>query len=322
MPEEIKNLRELYATELEPKLIELDGERRLIIKLIKRYVLISIFPLFVISFISYTYQTPIPILITLAICVGISIYKINPIWSNYYTRFKQGVIKEIIGFISKDLEYDHKDYLNQSIFENCGIHRTHIDRYNGDDMVWGRIGVTDIQFSEVHAEYKTTTTNSKGHRQTHWHTIFKGLMFSADFNKNFNVKTYVLTDTAEKLFGSFGTKFQKMSSHGELVKLEDPEFEKSFVVYSGDQTEARYILSTSLMRRILDYKVNCKKNIQLSFVSNRMYVAIPYSKGLFEPKLFGDIVNFSNIEEYYNDLKLVLNLVEDLNLNTRIWLKK
>jgi hypothetical protein len=53
-----------------------------------------------------------------------------------------------------------------------------------------------------------------------------------------------------------------------------------------------------------------------------MYVAIPYSKGLFEPKLFGDIVNFSNIEEYYNDLKLVLNLVEDLNLNTRIWLKE
>ena len=51
-----------------------------------------------------------------------------------------------------------------------------------------------------------------------------------------------------------------MSSHGELVKLEDPEFEKSFVVYSGNQTEARYILSTSLMRRILDYKVNCKKN--------------------------------------------------------------
>ena len=68
MDEEIKILRELYATELEPKLIELDGERRLIIKLIKRYVLISIFPLFAIGFISYTYQTPIPILITLAIC--------------------------------------------------------------------------------------------------------------------------------------------------------------------------------------------------------------------------------------------------------------
>ena len=121
MTDDIKTLRELYATELEPKLIELDGERRLIIKLIKRYILISILPLLAIGFISYTYHTPIPIIIIAAICIGVSIYKINPIWSNYYTRFKQGVIKEIIGFISKDLEYNHKDYLNQSIFENCGI---------------------------------------------------------------------------------------------------------------------------------------------------------------------------------------------------------
>ena len=76
------------------------------------------------------------------------------------------------------------------------------------------------------------------------------------------------------------------------------------------------------MKRILDYKKEVKKKIQLSFVHNRMYIAIPYNKGLFEPKLFGDIVDFSNVEEYYNDLKLVLDLVDDLNLNTRIWTKE
>ena len=125
-----------------------------------------------------------------------------------------------------------------------------------------------------------------------------------------------------KLFGSFGTKFQKFSGHGDLVKLEDPEFEKSFVVYSSDQTEARYILSTSLMKRILDYKIKSKKNIQLSFVSSRLFVAVPYGKDLFEPKLFGEITDFESVEEYYNDLKLVLELIEDLNLNTRIWTKE
>ena len=64
------------------------------------------------------------------------------------------------------------------------------------------------------------------------------------------------------------------------------------------------------------------KKIQLSFVSNRLYVAIPYAKDLFEPKLFGDIVDFKHIQEYYNDLNLVINLVETLNLNTRIWTKE
>ena len=61
------------------------------------------------------------------------------------------------------------------------------------------------------------------------------LLFSTDFNKHFNVSTYVLTNTAEKLFGSFGTKLQKFSLYGDLVELEDLECEKYFVVYSFDQ---------------------------------------------------------------------------------------
>ena len=322
MVETINSLGSLYSSELEPKLIELDKKRKWVLKLIKQYIFISIVPIILMGYVSSLYRTPIPVIIVFIICIGFSYYKINPIWSEYYSEFKQGVIKEIIKFISENLEYSHTDYLSQNTFEKCGIYRTHIDRYSGDDLVWGKLDSTEIKFSEVHAEYKTTTVNSKGHTQTHWHTIFKGLMFSADFNKHFNVSSYVLTDTAEKLFGSFGTKFQKFSGHGDLVKLEDPEFEKSFVVYSSDQTEARYILSSSLMRRILDYKIKSKKNIQLSFISSRLFVAVPYGKDLFEPKLFGKITDFDSVEEYYNDLKLVLELIEDLNLNTRIWTKE
>ncbi len=322
MADQVKNFRELYSTTLIPKLTELDKTRKSILALIKKHILISLVPLCIFGYISVLYENPIPIGIVLVACIGLAFFTINPLWSSYYSAFKQQVIKQIIHFIDDTLTYSPSDCISRSRFEECGIFRTHIDRYRGDDLVTGKIGSTDMKFSEVHAEYKTITTDSKGRTQTHWHTIFKGLLFSADFNKHFSVSTYVLTDTAEKLFGSFGTKFQKFSGHGDLVKLEDVEFEKSFVVYSSDQTEARYILSSSLMKRILDYKIKSKKNIQLSFVSSRLFVAVPYGKDLFEPKLFGEITNFESVEEYYNDLKLVLELIEDLNLNTRIWTKE
>ena len=322
MADQVENFRELYSTTLIPKLTELDKTRKSILALIKKHILISLVPLCIFGYISFLYETPIPIGIVAVACIGYAFYKINPLWSSYYSAFKQQVIKQIIHFIDDTLTYSPSDCISQGRFEECGIFRTHIDRYRGDDLVTGKRGSTDMKFSEVHAEYKTTTTDSKGRTQTHWHTIFKGLLFSADFNKHFSVRTYVLTDRAEKLFGSFGTKFQKFSGHGDLVKLEDPEFEKSFVVYSSDQTEARYILSTSLMKRILDYKIKSKKNIQLSFVSSRLFVAVPYGKDLFEPKLFGEITDFESVEEYYNDLRLVLELIEDLNLNTRIWTKE
>ena len=137
------------------------------------------------------------------------------------------------------------------------------------------------------------------------------------------ILTYVLTDSAEKMFGFLGTKLQKMNKgRGELIKLENPEFESEFVVYSEDQIESRYILSPSLMEKILSFKKQTGKNIQLSFVDSRLFVTVPYGKDLFEPKLFGDIVNFTHIQEYYADLSLVIDLIETLNLNTRIWTKK
>jgi hypothetical protein len=240
----------------------------------------------------------------------------------YSSEFKDKVIAKIIHFIDANLKYKKSESIDLSTYKASGIFPNHVDRYHGDDLVEGQIGKTAITFSEMHTEYKTETTNSKGHRQTHWHTIFKGLFFIGDFNKDFKGRTLVLPDAAEKLFGNLGSLFQSWNKgRGELVKLEDPEFEKMFVVYGSDQIEARYILSTSLMKRIVDFKKKSGKNIYLSFVASKVYVALSYTKNLFEPKVFSTLLDFQPIQEYFEDLQMVIGIVEDLNLNTRLWTK-
>ena len=159
-----KNFRELYSTTLIPKLTELDKTRKSILALIKKHILISLVPLCIIGYISFLYETPIPIGIVVVACIGYAFFKINPLWSSYYSAFKQQVIKQIIHFIDDTLIYSPSDCISQGRFEECCIFRTHIDRYRGDDLVTGKIGSTDMKFSEVHAEYKTTTTDSKGRR--------------------------------------------------------------------------------------------------------------------------------------------------------------
>ncbi|MHC5091781.1 MAG: DUF3137 domain-containing protein [Planctomycetota bacterium] len=121
-------------------------------------------------------------------------------------------------------------------------------------------------------------------------------------------QTLVLPDSAEKLFGGFGKMLQSWNmGRPDLIQLEDPQFEREFVVYGTDQIEARYILSTSLMRRILDFKQK---------------VAVPMKKNMFEPKYFSSLSDFSPILDYYNDLAFAAGIVDDLNLNTRIWTKE
>jgi hypothetical protein len=53
-----------------------------------------------------------------------------------------------------------------------------------------------------------------------------------------------------------------------------------------------------------------------------VFVAISFTRNLFEPKLFSSLIDFENVREYYDDLALAVDIVDDLNLNTRIWSKE
>jgi hypothetical protein len=243
--------------------------------------------------------------------------------AEYVFAFKTMVIEPIIQYISPDLTYAPKSGIPEVQFLATGIFRRRIDRYHGEDLIKGSVGQTRIRFSELHAEYKTETRDSKGHRHTQWHTIFKGLFFIADFNKHFKGRTFVLPDTAEQLFGRLGQKLQEIGkSHGELIKLEDPDFEREFAVYSTDQVEARYILSPALMRRMREFKRKTGSNVYFSFTGGEVNIGISSARNRFEPKLFSTVLDIELAREFVNDLQLALDVVEDLNLNTRIWTKE
>ena len=249
-------------------------------------------------------------------------FRIYAFSKKFTSKFKNNIIKEIVSFIDRSLHYSPENGISENEFMRSTIFTTNPDRYKMEDMVSGTIGSTSMKFSECHAEYKTTSTDSKGRSKTTWHTIFRGLFFIADFNKNFKSRTVVLPDTMEKMFGFLGKKLQSMNiGRDQLIKLEDPEFEKQFVVYGQDQVEARYILSTALMKRILDFRNKTKRDISLSFVNSSVFVAIPVNKDLFEPRIFRTVMNFDFLKEYYEYISITTELVEDLNLNTRIWNK-
>jgi hypothetical protein len=241
---------------------------------------------------------------------------------DFKSNFKNTVIRKVIQYVSPDLQYAPHGKISSGEFQSSTLFKNRIDRYKGEDFVEGIIDKTQIRFSELHAEYKTTSTDSKGNTRTSWHTIFKGLFFVADFNKHFEGRTVVLPDSAEKLFGRLGQKFQSMNmSRDDLVKLEDPEFEKEFVVYATDQVEARYILSPALMRRILEFKRRLKVPVHIGFVNSNLYMALSIKKNMFEPRIMRSILDFEMVREYLEDVILAVGIVEDMNLNTRIWTK-
>jgi hypothetical protein len=238
---------------------------------------------------------------------------------NYTPDFKATVIRKLIGFLDPGLEYFPEDRVPVTDFNRSGLFNATANTYSGDDRVSGVVGKTKIDFSEVHAQY-LTEENAK--RSTN-HTIFKGLFLKADFNKHFHGKTLVLPDEEERIWGRLATFIQKLDwTRPPLVRLEDREFENYFVVYSTDQTEARYILSPAFMKRIIDFRKKTNQPVFMSFVASHIYVAIGNARPFFEPQVFHTLLDFSPIRKYFEDLQLGIGIVDDLNLNTRIWTKE
>lgn len=245
--------------------------------------------------------------------------------SDFTKQFKRPVIGAIARFLDPSLVYEPERCVPEQDFVDSKLFPHTVDRYAGEDYVAGRVGGTAIRFSEVHAQYKTTHTDNKGRTQTTWHTIFRGLFIVADFNKEFRGVTLVLPDVAEKAFGWLGQVIQGWTDvfRGlELVKLEDPEFEREFVVYADDQVGARYILTPALMQRLLEFKREAGRQVFFSFARSNVYAAVTTGTDLFEPRLTAPLSDPAVVRRYLRQLHLGVGVVEDLDLNTRIWTKE
>lgn len=233
--------------------------------------------------------------------------------------FRTVVIPELFNNAISTLKYRPDLGITQSKFISYGLFNS-FDRYSSEDRITGKIGLTEFTAAEVHIERKHKDKDGK----THYSTIFKGVLFVADFNKNLNSRTIVLPDVAERCFGKLvGNFFQKMNfSNGSLVKLENPEFEKLFSVYSHDQIEARYILTPQMMEQLTALRKKHNSDIRIAFENDHMALAVSKPSGWLEPPFFGKFARMEVLEKILIELEEIINIIEDLDLNTRIWTKK
>ena len=221
-------------------------------------------------------------------------------------QFKNQILPELLSFLFEKYAFIANQRIATSVLEKSMLLPGHVAFAEGEDFMRFKLGETKIMFCETKA------------RSIRNNVIFRGIFISATFNKNFTSKTFVLPS---KAFFFFQNIKRQLLYKFKKVKLEDIEFSKEFLVLSTNQVEARYILTTSLMQRLLDYKRKTRKSVSFSFVDNRLYCAIPNYINLFEPALF-EPFDLDFIKRNYNPIKLYTDLVEDLNLNLRIWLKQ
>lgn len=228
--------------------------------------------------------------------------------------FKREVVARIAKFVDPTLEYRQQG-ISQTVFDSTRIY-TNYNRYRAEDRFRGKVGDTEVDFCELNLRLVTGIGKNRRTR-----VIFNGYYFTADFSKNFHGTMLVLPDTAESALGWIGQKLQEwnITRPGSLVKLEDAEFERLFVVYATDQVEARYILSPSFMKRLSDFFQRTQTRFSLAFVGSKLHLTFPRRGNQFEPPLFQSMLDMALYQSFHDDIRFFLGVVDDLNLNLRIW---
>lgn len=256
------------------------------------------------------------------VLVGIVMYyRIEDDAVKYKMAYKTNVVGSALKTINQSLTLTPKRGLPEYEFVNSELFTTEPDRYETQDLISGTVDKTSFWFAEVHAEYKTET-NSKNGSRTEWHTIFKGIVFVADFNKNFEVSTVVRPKAFGNAVGAWFSKNVFSFGNTEVVQLENTDFDNQFVTYSRNQIEARYILTPAMMERILDLNNKCDKTISISFISSKMYIAFPLSHDYFEAPIHSSLLVPDLLTNDLSIVQFMHDIVNELDLNTRIWGKE
>ncbi len=318
----IGELTDFYYNALYPSLKALEEQRKaLAVKAYKIFALIALLALSGIA-VRWYYFHALDLLSLMFVIAG----AIGAAWSyrhiiqDYRTEFKMRIMKPLIEAIDDSLRYAPVATVSQSLFGRSGLFQGRIDRFTGNDLVQGSIASVDLQFSDLHVESVTRDAKGNSHRST----IFQGLYIVAEFNKHFKSQTIILPDSAEKIFGNVLGSWLQSKSFGRdrLITLDNAAFEKAFVVYGNDPIESRYILTHTLMERLLNLKQSVGHNIYVSFVDANIHIAIAYNKDLFEPTVFQSLLNYDNAMSYIHALNLAVGIVEELKLNERLWSKE
>lgn len=249
-----------------------------------------------------------PILGILGIAWAFRRFAIRP-KNAYLGDYKRRVFTEICRQHFPDVIYEPADGIHWRLFDESGLFPFASDVYRSEDRFTGRWDATEVCFAEAHAERKRRRLTREG-IETVYETYFRGIVFIADFHKHFRSTTRLLP-RGEDVASAPGE---------ERAQLEDPHFESAFETWTTNQVDVRYILSTSMMSRLSALNRRFP-GLRARFHAERLLLLLPSKRDRFEPSLYRRAESRAQIETFVDDVRACLSVVDDLNLNTRIWSK-
>lgn len=271
---------------------------------------------------------------------------------------KDELIPDLIQFIHSSLTYKPNRRMPKELVQDANFFKSNIYRYKGEDYFSGKLEdeendwATDLQFGEVRLVDMNYVKDDKGRGK--WEEssdIARGMFYVADFNKDFgdSVTTIYLSDLPKRTM----VDFEALGM--EKVELENIDFMDDFTVYSTDQIMSRVILTPDMMEKIYQFTDEDRKLRQgefegvkggtwspdtikhvlkgikdgtiwpkvpyITFKNNKLYLLLNTGRDHFSVALFRPFDEKAMVQ-YFEEINTGLQLIDELNLNLKLYVEK
>lgn len=340
--EKFLNFYKKYEKEITPYIEKYEKER------IKEICKLIILPTIIILILAlYQFNT----VLVIAIYGGFFIFRY---FKNKYfcgnKKFKSLVKKDLLPKILESLEgiswCSGKETISDETIRKSQLFGSYNIRENDDAFTGEYKGVT-FKVSETNLSYESGSGDD--------HTVsnvFKGIIILIDSNKEIKAHTKIQPKMDKKteiictlllvfLWGSLlyyaissesyfisciflfsGTiSIISLFSHtNKEMNLEDPDFNKKYIVTTEDQVEGRYLITTGFMDRFKNLQTAFgTKNIKCAFFDNKVMFALHTNKDFFELSggLFHSLKHPKRVKSFYEETTAIYDIIDYFKLDEK-----
>ncbi|WP_177761287.1 DUF3137 domain-containing protein [Flavobacterium sp. I3-2] len=236
-----------------------------------------------------------------------------------FTNFKKSIFSRLIVYVNPKFHYIEKAYVGLPEIMHSNLFDEKDYSITGGDQIIGHYNGVAFQSCNLILSYRRNFTNEK----TPDDYVFGGSYFVARFPKKF--KGCIRIHPKKGFFGSL--KGNDISSYinktGEVVRLEDPEFQKQFEVYADDQILVRYILTPVFMERLKEINTRNKGEVYIAINESNIVIATnrinAIATGSTPYDMLSVKINMKLLDDIYTELIEQLTVIDTLKLNHEIW---
>ncbi len=291
----LDEFRIYYNHTIHPELLRLEKKRKRLLY----WLFFSIFLLTGILILEFYVNI---FLVTLFMAIPISLYIAFLIYQiqRFISTFKPNIVNLILEFISEgDFEYDAKGHISKKQFLSSKIFVTDAPYFKGEDFIKGKIGEINFEMSELYIREFSKVRSRLNY-------VFRGVMLIADFHHNYNGVAYILPEEFQQYLSRSIKQFTLEGAEPQF--LSNPDFEEVFMVYANNNSYINQLLRPDVQKMLVDYRKKSGKEIYISFLDGKMYVAATEHKDILEPYLFQSNVSYKLVKDFYYDLQILFKL--------------